>query len=849
MAGKKIALFLSLMLSSWAVAASAKDNTILRLKMESTLSLPEARVEPPATSADQGAAVNEVPAVKAVPDSTDKTEATSDEMPAVQPVQSQTDKAGAADEVPAAQPEQDTTDKPINNKLLVVSPERDKPVKKVDKKRSGSTQRFSSNITVGAALVQIDNPSAQFGKLTGVTDDQFYLIGAANVQSRDGARFWNFKANDISLDNQSLSLTGGSSGAYKFHLGYSELNNLISNNSQTPFDGAGGPTLTLPTGFDTDPATTGMATLAASMQSVELGTKRKVGDASFAYELDKNFGLTFSFRRHLKNGVKSVGTLFRDDYIDPQIMVLPEPVNYHTDEFRTGFDWHGERGQANLEYYFSRFSNNDASLTWDNPFDSGPTPNPDPYPTHGRNSLPPDNQHQRFSLSGSFKLASTARISALFERGAMTQNEAFLPYTINPNSVISVPMPSSSANARIDTTLYKLDVFTQPLSALSLHAGYRHYATDNQTPRNLYLMVMNDGGNQEMMNTPGVRYNQPFDSSQNQLSLDSSYYLGYGSTLKLGYELDQKDYLYRAVLSTKENTYSAKLSKRWEATTAFVSLTYGRKRPDSYDHIRALEHDHTSEYLDYLATLPPEAYSDNLPGLRQFDVAERNRQRQGLGVTWVARQDLNFGFHANLSRDEYNASQFGLQEQKSDNYTLDATLIPDEFQSWSIYYTRQNMLWRQASRAYYWFNKVLQSVNLANDWSAQNKDVIDTIGINVMQTFFDDQLPVQLSYAYSDIKTDISFTANPTSTINAPPSDMPTLKGKRHTIDLSGTYGVREDLSLRVGTMMEIYQASDWATDGLPPGSSAIDPKLLTLSGSATDYRVFVLSTALNYRF
>ena len=60
------------------------------------------------------------------------------------------------------------------------------------------------------------------------------------------------------------------------------------------------------------------------------------------------------------NGVKSVGTLFRDDGIGPQSMILPEPVHYHTDEFRSGLDWHGERGQANLDYYYSRFTNDDA---------------------------------------------------------------------------------------------------------------------------------------------------------------------------------------------------------------------------------------------------------------------------------------------------------------------------------------------------------------------------------------------------------------------------------------------------------------------------------------------------------
>ena len=786
MAGKiKFAAFIPCALLVWVATAMAQEeNEIPHLKLDSTLTLPEV----------------------------------------IQPE--------SQDESPATDVEQSMSDSTMTNEMPTMAAT---PVKRV-----------TGSVTVGAAYAHLDHPSFEYGKFSGVTDSQVYAIGAANMQSQNGVRYWNMKADDIGLDNQRLIFNGGSFGHYKLHFGYSELDSLLSNNSQTPFNGAGGAVLTLPASLTRDASTANM-NLAASMKNVDLGTKRKEGDANFAYELDKNFGLSFSFRRYLKNGIKSVGTLFRDDGIGPQSMILPEPVHYHTDEFRSGIDWHGERGQANLEYYYSRFNNDDASLTWDNPFD-GPSPQfPQPYPHQGRNSLPPDNQHQRLSLSGSFKLASTTRLSAMLERGVMTQNEAFLPYTINPDSASSItdPMPRSSADARINTTLYKLDLTTQPLSGLSLHAGYRHYETDNQTPRDLYQMIMNDGGTQEPKDSPGVRYNQPFDSSQNQIAVDSSHHFGQGTTVKLGYDLDQKDYRYRTVFSTRENTYSAKLNKRWDAATAFVNAAYGRKRPDSYDQKRDLEHGHSSEYL---ATLPPDEYFGNLPGMRQFDVAERNRQRHGLGVTVLPRQDITIALNANRNRDQYPDSQFGLQQQNSDNYTVDATLTPDEYQSWSLYYTRQNMMWRQASRAYFDYDKAKQSGDPVNDWSAQHQDAIDTIGINITLTFLNDQLPVQLSYAYSNIKTDISFVAYPNS-VNTAPTNMPTLHAKRQTIDLSGTYSLRDNLSVRVGAMMESYRSSDWATDGLPPGSSAISSDLLTLSGSAAPYRAFVLSTAVNYRF
>ena len=202
-------------------------------------------------------------------------------------------------------------------------------------------QTIKGSMTVGLALVQVDNPSFQFGKFTGVTDDTVYLIGAADVRSNSGKRYWNLKADDLALDNRMFTLNAGTLGKYKLHFGYSELDDLISNNSQTHFYGAGGATLTLPPGFVKGKDTPNMTTLAANMKNVDIGTKRKEGDVSFSYATAQNVELSFSFRRYLKNGIKSMGAVVFSDDDGPQGLVIPEPVDYHTDELRTGLDWQG----------------------------------------------------------------------------------------------------------------------------------------------------------------------------------------------------------------------------------------------------------------------------------------------------------------------------------------------------------------------------------------------------------------------------------------------------------------------------------------------------------------------------
>ena len=429
--------------------------------------------------------------------------------------------------------------------------------------------------------------------------------------------------------------------------------------------------------------------------------------------------------------------------------------------------------------------------------------------------------------------------------GVMTQDEAFLPYTINSQSMVTTPLPRNSPQARIDTTLFKLDLVTQPLSALSLHAGYRYYDTDNQTPRNLYQMVVNDSGDQVPVDSPAARYNQPFDYRQTQFKLDGAYHFRQRNTLKLGYDRDQKDYQYRAVNSTTEDTYSARLTDYSGIATSYLTAARSRKRADSYDQMRDFEQIHTSAYI---ATPSLGEYFDNLPGMRQFDVADRNRQRYGFGTMLALRPDLTVGINANRQDDKYPSSQFGLQQQKTANYTIDATLVPDDASSWSIYCTRQDIEGQQSSWAYNFGQKNNGNLDTTNIWSASQQDIIDTVGINITLSFLDESLPVRFGYAYSNINTDISFYADPASPDNTPYVNMPTLEAVRHTIDLSGTYSLGDNLSVRGGAMVELYRAKDWATDEVPPGSTVV-PEVLTLSGSATPYQVVLLSLALRYHF
>lgn len=708
------------------------------------------------------------------------------------------------------------------------------------------------SVTAGVASVQVDNPSNRFGRFSGVTDDTVYFVGAADVQSRNGARYWDFSADDVGLDTRRFRLGGGETGRFKFRLNYEELDNLLSNNSKTPFNSAGSGTLTLPSGFVKNASTSGMTTLASSLKSVDLGTKRKEGEAALSWAIDQNLDISASFRRQLKQGTKSIGGALGAYGGGTSAVILPEPVDYETDEFRAGLAWRNDRAQAKVDYYFSRFSNDNPTLTWDAPFlKYAGVPN---YPTVARLSLPPDNEAQRLSVSGSYNFSRTTRLSAVAEWGSMYQNMALLPYTINPGVTITSPLPHSSAEARIDTTLLKLDLNSQPLPKLNLNARYRYYQTDNKTPRDLYRVVVNDtgiqpnGAVQAPVNSWAAAYNRPFDYFQNQLNLDGSYHFGWGTTAKFGYERDERDYKYRSVKATQEDIWSARMNKRWNAgATLNLDLSRGRKRNDGgYNESSAYGVQHTPEYL---ATLAANVRFDNLLAMRQFDIADRDRWKQGVGLTLVPHQNLTVGLNVARLKDEYNASQFGLQEMENKSYTLDATFTPEPVSAVTVYYTRQDIDSRQASRYYTSANKSTanDAASAVRDWSVRTEDAVDTIGLSANRSFMEDKLTLKANMAYSRTNTATSFTAG--SGIAPAPTGVPAINSWRKTFDLTGNYKMQKDLDVRVSALWELYRSDDWATDGINPGTSQSGAYLLTLTGSETDYRAFVLRTSVNYRF
>src|SRR3990172_11854429 len=96
-------------------------------------------------------------------------------------------------------------------------------------------------------------------------------------------------------------------------------------------------------------------------------------------------------------------------------------------------------------------------------------------PTTALISLPPDNTHNKLSLTGGINLPLASRLSFVGEYGIMEQNDTLFPWSNNTATTYaySSSLPRGTADAEINTTHFSLNLSSKPLPKLGLNLKYK----------------------------------------------------------------------------------------------------------------------------------------------------------------------------------------------------------------------------------------------------------------------------------------------------------------------------------------------------------------------------------------
>ena len=691
--------------------------------------------------------------------------------------------------------------------------------------------RPQSKIEIGAGSTN-DNSFAT-GNYPGLDKKGTFAIGNIDLRgdqysygnSADDKTRWRLTGTNLGLSSRSLVGEYGRQSAYRISFGYDELPKRTADNYQTPFLGAGSANLFLPAGFVRGSDTSRMNTLATSLQSFDVEAKRKRAEISLRYWLSREWELRASWRNDQQDGTKIRGAEFGSNGGNPRSVLIPEPINSSTQLIDASLAFSGDDHRFTLAYHGSLFKNNISALTWQNPYTSAPwvggvTGLAANFPLlNGQIGVAPDNQFHQFSASGSYDFSTSTRVTLTGSRGRMSQNEAFLPYSINPG-LATTGLPRNSLNGLVETTFLNARLAMRPVRNLSLSASLRYEDRHNKTPLSEFIYI---GGDIQLQPQPGsssdrIRTNLPRSRRQTQMTLDADYRLSAMTAVKAGWDIDSVKRTFAEVERATENTYRIELRQGsmgpWTATASFALLV---RRGTQYLY-----------NLPYLASYTSTSFISNLvaangcvvlidcirngPLQNKFYMADRDRERTRIMVGFLPNSLLSLQARVDVNRDQYPKSQYGITGANSWSASADLGLVfSDDFTA-TFFYSAEDQRSRERSRQIFSFDAA--GTNSADtDWVNQFVDKTSSIGFGLRyKNLLGDKLELGVDAIAVRGRTPISTTVGPaTPAAQNPALALPDLRAHSDNLNLSARYVMDRRSTLRLNYFYRRLNSADWA--------------------------------------
>jgi len=686
-----------------------------------------------------------------------------------------------------------------------------------------------NEIEVG--LWYLSDDAYRFGRFNGMTEAGPYIIGDMRVKEyAENGDFWRLRGTNLGLDSQYLMFQAGTQGAHSLTFEYDQLPDYENDTGATPFLGAGGSTLLLPSGYVPETAVFDVASpkdftskLPADLNRFLLPfdqkTERERLKLGGKFFLKRRWELDGSIQQETKRGTDWIGSSMGPTEEESVMLkttgaLLPEPINFETNKIHAALLYHGNQTQWDFNYRGSLFSNKENSLTWQDPFDLDRT---------GRLALDPDNQMHQLSAAMGHTLSASNRLTGLLSVSRLTQDDNFLPY--NTSTTVD-DLPRSSLDGEVWLYKGQMKLTSRLMPKLRLSAKYDYDERENKTPIATYSYYIADGISGEIIpNKAWPKENDPLSFKRHQLNLSANYQFNSKMGLRGGYKYKQmdRDSMDQERETTKEQTLTLKWSMR--ALEELELDLYGehtQRRGSTYETRR-----------------------DENPAMRTFYLADLDRNTLGASFYYIPTDRLSLGLTGEYMDDDYIDSTLGLTEAQQYSLLLDASYQISERISSHASYTHE---------AFKSTNAGAQDRTLTTpDWSAELTDTIDSAGLGFNLNRFLDKwdLGADLFYTHSrgkiDMSNNITAIANPDSIAEFDPTQQfPDLKTSLTSLQLWTRYRYSDTISYRFSYWYEDYSSEDWTVDNLEANS--VDHMLL-LGEDRLDYTQHVVGLAVNVRF
>ena len=600
---------------------------------------------------------------------------------------------------------------------------------------------------------------------------------------------------------------------------------------------------------------------------------------------------SFVRRPFAANGIADIGGIWEG--IGQEFL---EPIDQRTYGFKIGARFHGEKWSAGVDYDLSIFRNRVESLIFENPFrvtdEQGCTPNATPPPplTCGASNrfrqirwqtdLNPNNDSHRITFWAKVDLTPQTQVRGLFSLAYWTQNDAFLPWTLNtairptdwhtaspitnPRDVNQLPALSLNGKMRDVNQQYAL---VDRRKKFQFQAQYRSQSVDNQSP------VLDFPGYAAFGDTTWRApvtdfYNLPienldWDFRRQNAEAGFEWDILPQLTWKVDYEWEGWNRRQRDVNRNNEHSIRNRLDFEY-------NLSGGKKNSDETQEDGPVSVTTLRLKLDYryanrraiAYNTQPLSFNANFPGspaggpttafevlrttvmnrglgiefnlLRRYDEADRTRNEGSVTVELLKGPNTSFSASYRFLGDEHDKRFYG---RLSNRFSYIDAEFSHAFENGSFFYASYS---REMNRFTYRdlahllpnpaappgaiVQGVLAQFPTANTWERTSRSSLDSFQFGINAAPMEGKLQnwqFDLSYALSFTRDRIStvnpFTVRADSIIHAGVNPYPDTVVRRQDVNLVITRRISEKYEIGVRYWYEPYTQDDFSFNVLAP--------------------------------
>ena len=669
----------------------------------------------------------------------------------------------------------------------------------------------------------VDGSEAQFQKYRDLTQSVTGDLVLDVEKNRD--YYMHGKATNIGQDDQFVGAEGGRYGKYGIDITWNKFINRYATDARTLYSGVGSDYMRLDDNLQADiqsaPNDVEVANrLRGFIPSADVGDpensrdQRKIGFDLLSLD---PFSLRVDLASEKREGVRPYAGAFNN----AQMVELFEPIDYDTNDVKIS----GEYAQGpyffNLSYVFSQFKNNVDSLRFDNPLRVSDAVG---GPASGRTDLAPDNQYHNFSASGALtQLPWRSQITANAAWGRMTQDDALLPYTTN-TAITAPALPADRVDAQVNTSLYNFRLTSRPLSYMRIKGFFRYYDYDNRTG----VIGFPDGyvETDDALVSTAVR-NLPSSYTKTRAGGNVGFDVFSRSHLNFGYTYEKTERENREVANQEDHILKASFDTR-ALDWLDLRTAYTRTQRDIGEY----------RYDIYL-----ESGQDlqQLPQLRKYDEADLTRDLVEVLATVYPSDTLALSGSVGYGTDDFHDSPYGLIDDTRYVFSLDGDYALGDRLSLNLFYTHE--IYENEQRA-------MQNGGATDfDWTADGKDLVDTLGGGFKLALIPDLLDLDLIYAYSEVDGNLEFSSPSGSYDDFSAVD----DTKTHMLNTKLIYhNTFLDFDVALGYLWEKFDYTDFAAEGFSyvPTDTAGNYQGALLAGTLPqDYDAHVIYTRITFRY